>query len=233
MQLLVSVRNEAEAEIVARYPIDRLDLKEPRLGSLGATSSDIWQRVVSRWHQQFGVSVALGELIDNPDPAAIPHQTDSIKVGLAGCSGLPDWPERLQLLYRAAPECVSRVAVFYADQQLAGCPLLDELLEVAEDLACATVLVDTFGKSHGSVFTHCNEQQLIDMRNAIHKIGCQFALAGSIQHDDLPLVKTIRPDILAVRNAICQRDRTGDICQQRLSTLISSLPKPQAFPVRG
>lgn len=233
MQLLVSVRNETEAEIVARYPIDRIDLKEPRHGSLGATSSDIWQSVVLRWHQQFGVSVALGELIDNPDPTAIPHQTDSIKVGLAGCSGLPDWPERLQLLYRAAPECVSRVAVFYADQQSAGCPLFDELLEVAEDLECATILVDTFAKSDGSVFVYCSEQQLIDMRNAVHKIGCQFALAGSIQHDDLPLVKTIRPDILAVRSAICQRDRTGKICQQRLSTLITSLQESQVFPARG
>lgn len=233
MQLLVSVRSEAEAEIVSRYPIDRLDLKEPRLGSLGPTSADVWQNVVLRWHQQFDVSIALGELLDNPDLAGLPHQADSIKVGLAGCSGLPDWPERLRLLYHAAPETVSRVAVYYADQQSAGCPSFDELMEVAEELGCATVLVDTFTKSKGSVFVHRSEQQLIEMRNRVQRQGCQFALAGSIQHDDLPSVKNIRPDILAVRSAICQRDRTGQICQQRISAWMASLQASRALSTRG
>ncbi|RCS56022.1 hypothetical protein DTL42_01145 [Bremerella cremea] len=233
MQLLVSVRDAVEAEIVCRYPIDRLDLKEPRWGSLGATSPDIWQTVVSQWHAQIGVSIALGELSDSPDPTAVPHQTESIKVGLAGCSGLPDWPERLRMLYATAPKSVSRVAVFYADQQLARCPLFEDLLEVAADLQCATILVDTFGKTSGSVFGHLTETQLIQMRRAAHTIDCQFALAGSLQQHDLPIIKNVRPDIVAVRGAVCHHDRSGHICERRLSTFVTAFEESRSIAAEG
>ncbi len=233
MQLLVSVRNEEEAQLASRYPIDRLDLKEPLHGSLGATSSDLWQAIVPKWHPRVGVSIALGELADNPDPTAVPQQTDSIKVGLAGCSGLPDWPDRLRRLYEAVPKSISRVAVFYADQQSAGCPSFHELLRVADPLACATVLVDTFDKSRGSVLVHLDERELIRMRNEVQEMGCQFALAGSLQFDDLPIVKNVRPDIVAVRGAICHRDRAGQICERRLSHFITSLRETRALSTRA
>lgn len=233
MQLLVSVRDAAEAELVCRYPIERLDLKEPQLGSLGATSAEVWQTVISSWHQQVRISIALGELCDSPDPTAVPRQTDSIKVGLAGCSGLPDWSERLRMLYAAVPKSVSRVAVFYADQQLARCPLYAELLKVAADLKCATILVDTFGKTSGSVFEHLTETQLIQMRDAAHAIDCQFALAGSLRHHDLPTIKTIWPDIVAVRGALCPHDRTDQISERQLSTFVTAFEQSKTIPAGG
>lgn len=222
MQLLVSVRSADEAQIIGRYPIDRLDLKEPLHGSLGATSVDTWQDVVPTWHERFGVSIALGELLDGPDASYVPQQTDSIKVGLSGCRGLSDWPDQLRLLYESAPESVSRVAVYYADQQYAGCPLFEEVLEVAQHLACETILVDTFGKLTGTVLNLLSESELISMRNAVHAINCQFALAGSIQIDDLPAVKTIHPDIVAVRSAMCLADRSSQICEQQVAKFLNS-----------
>lgn len=223
MELLISIRNEEEARLVGRYSIDHIDIKEPMFGSLGAASPAVWRSVVQALHRQVGVSLALGELVDEPDVAEVPPQAGAAKVGLAGCSGLSDWPIRLGLLYARLPESVSRVAVYYADRLEAGSPKFSEVLQVAKSLRCETVLIDTYGKVGGSVFHYASERELIDMRNSVKKAGCRFALAGSIEKKHLPIVTQISPDIVAVRGAVCEGRRAGEISEQVLATFVASI----------
>jgi uncharacterized protein (UPF0264 family) len=51
-----------------------------------------------------------------------------------------------------------------------------------------------------------------------------FALAGQITENHLPVVKRLKPDILAVRGAVCEEnDRRATICPLRLAALQKAL----------
>lgn len=211
MQLLISVRNAHEAQLAAENGAQRLDLKEPKRGSLGATSINVWNEIVPRFQEKTPVSLALGELHDASIPIDIPTSTDSVKVGLSNCRDDRSWQEQLASLYDQLPKQVARVAVYYADEDRANSPEFNDVLEVAGQLDCRYLLIDTFDKSGGSVFHHWNVSELIAFRNLVKDAGLQFALAGSIRHHHLPAVGQINPDIVAIRGAICHSDRTGEI----------------------
>ncbi|MBA2114914.1 (5-formylfuran-3-yl)methyl phosphate synthase [Bremerella alba] len=211
MQLLVSVRSLEEANLVGGAGVDLIDLKEPHYGSLGATSSEIWQAVVSQWHKRSPVSLALGELSGVCSVDKVPQETHSVKIGLAHCGRTPGWQDKLSAVIEQLPGKVHRVAVHYADAHLAESPSLDDVLNMALQLDCQTFLVDTFDKSAGSVFNHLSTTQLEKLRERLHCEGRQFALAGSLLAHHLPSVVQIQPDIVAVRGAVCHRERTGEI----------------------
>ncbi|MFN3151735.1 (5-formylfuran-3-yl)methyl phosphate synthase [Bremerella sp.] len=223
MHLLVSVRSVEEANLAGKMGVDLIDLKEPELGSLGAASPDIWQAVVGQWHKRTRVSIALGELPQVSSVSKVPADTDSVKIGLAGCRHDSSWRDHLQDVYDQLPEGVQRVAVHYADSDLADSPSLDDVLEMALQLDCRTFLVDTFNKSGGSVFTHMSTTHLIDLQQRLQTEGLQFALAGSLRFKHLASVVKIQPDIVAVRGVVCHRDRTGKIDAELLHSFRQQL----------
>lgn len=211
MQLLVSVRSVEEADLAGKLGVDLIDLKEPHQGSLGATSPTIWQAVVGQWHKRTRVSLALGELHEVASVDLVPLETDSVKIGLAGYRRCSDWQDQLAAVFDQFPEGVQRVAVHYADTHLAESPSLNDVLSMANQLECQTFLVDTFDKSAGSVFNHLSTTQLKNLQQRLHAEGRQFALAGSLRAHHMSSVVNIQPDIVAVRGAVCHRDRTGEI----------------------
>lgn len=218
MHLLVSVRSVEEANLAGQIGVDLIDLKEPLSGSLGATSPDIWRSVVSQWHNRTRVSLALGELPQVPSHGEVPNETDSVKIGLAGCRNTPAWQDNLSAIFDQFPDGVKRVAVHYADSHLADSPPLEDVLDMALQLNCKTFLVDTFDKSAGSVFTHMSTTHLKDLQQRLQSEGLRFALAGSIRSQHLSSVVKIQPDIVAVRGAVCHRDRTGKIDAELLQS---------------
>lgn len=223
MQLLVSVRSVEEANLAGELGVDLIDLKEPRLGSLGATSPDIWQAVVAKWHTQTRVSLALGELPQVSCVDQVPGETDSVKIGLAGCSRRPCWQQELSTLFEQLPTGVQRVAVYYADAHLADSPSVNDVLHMAQQLDCQTFLIDTYDKSAGSVFTHMSTTQLKNLRSRLAGEGLQFAIAGSLRREHLPSVAQIQPDIVAVRGVVCHHDRTGEIDAKMLESFRQQL----------
>ncbi|MEW4451380.1 (5-formylfuran-3-yl)methyl phosphate synthase [Bremerella sp. JC817] len=223
MQLLVSVRNEKEATIAALNGVDRIDLKEPNQGSLGATTSEIWHQVVDRWHQDFPISVALGELHEAIGSDAVPVRANSVKVGLSHCRTRDGWHQELRQVYERMPESITRVMVFYADEQLAESPDFVTLLRLSQQLRCGIFLVDTFDKSAGNVFDHLSMTRLIEMRKQVADVDISFALAGSLRTTDLQLVARINPDIVAVRGAVCHGERSGEVCAGAIQSFQASL----------
>ncbi len=232
MQLLVSVRSVEEANLAGMEGVDRIDLKEPRLGSLGATSPAIWQDVVARWHTRTRVSIALGELAEICHIDEVPQHADSVKVGLSGCRQAINWQHDLSALFDKLPRTVHRVAVHYADAHLANSPPLDAVLRMANELDCQTFLVDTFDKSAGSVFDHMSTTQLINLRQRVKAEGQFFAIAGSLRQEHLPSVVQIHPDIVAVRGVVCHRDRTGEFDAALLQNFRRQLERARQLDTR-
>src|SRR3990172_3975966 len=95
--LLVSVRNADEARIALEGGADVIDVKEPSRGSLGAADAEVVAAVVRAIGGSVPISVAAGELIDHRQSGATSSVSAFgvayIKLGLAGCAVVSDWPE--------------------------------------------------------------------------------------------------------------------------------------------
>lgn len=220
-KLLVSIRSVGEALAAIQGGCEILDIKEPRNGSLGAADPGtiaVICEAVAKSERPLPVSVALGELTEWPDDRpvlSLPGNVAFAKLGLSRCRDRPDWQSRWADLRErfnatAAGE-LSWIAVLYADA-VAASPNPESLISAAAQTGCRGVLVDTFSKQQGRLFDHVTRQQLTFWRDAAHASGLLFAIAGSLRESDLPTLKDIAPDIIAVRGAVCRgTNRTAEI----------------------
>lgn len=147
------------------------------------------------------------------------EQWQSARIGLS--LKQPALPER-----RNQPDWV---AVAYADHHAAGSPAPLEVLDAAIDTGCSTFLIDTFRKDGLGTFHWLTMDELHKVRRQTSEHGLQFALAGQLNEQRLSEINAIRPDILAVRGAVCEgRDRRSTISGSRLRNLrqqLTNLPR--------
>jgi len=176
------------------------------------------------------VTSALGELAD-PSPNgsqvirnAIPPGISLVKLGLAGCRNRLDWPA----LWRASIAGTARgaassaarpVAVVYADWRTAAAPHPDEVLAVAVAAGCPALLVDTFDKSRGCLFDHWPAGELAAFITEVRARAIQVVLAGSLRDEAIVTAARLRPDLIAVRAAVCEGGRGGTVATQRVREL--------------
>src|SRR5262245_20791107 len=134
MQLLVSVRNAAEAAAALAGGADIIDAKEPHNGPLGAVSARELQAITAVVGRAAPVSAALGDahesgLADRAH-AACHVGMAYVKVGFAGMRGSRlkgHVLETLHAVYRAP-----LVLVAYADCDAAAAPSPFDLLTAAD-----------------------------------------------------------------------------------------------------
>lgn len=96
IQLLVSVRDAAEAAVASQAGVDIIDVKEPSQGPLGFAGVDAITSVLSAVSDVAKVSAALGECSEWPTEAlGVANATKGfqtalsyVKLGLAGMAGL-------------------------------------------------------------------------------------------------------------------------------------------------
>ena len=211
--LLVSVRNAGEAQVALVGGADIVDVKEPRSGSLGAAPVATWQEVAEVVSTQALLSIALGELTDF-DPVlgnGLPGNTHFAKIGLAGCADRSDWPVRWQEAWESLPRDVQRVAVCYVDHQQARSPGWELILQRAPAAGCKCLLLDTFDKSAGDLFTHWSVAHLRHVVARATDLGLLVVAAGSIGEADLERLEEAGVGYLAVRGAVCRPDRSGHL----------------------
>ncbi len=246
-QLLVSVRNAAEARAALSGGCDILDVKEPNKGSLGMAGVDSITKILrtvqteSVESRPVPVSAALGETvewIDSPDVPKLPDNLDYLKLGLSGMGRLNDWISQWQTIRsRFEQRAGSRfrwIAVVYADREQADSPGADEVIEAAIETGCAGVLFDTFSKT-GNTLLDCLEiNELKRMAERIRGSGMKLAIAGSLQAELLPEILPIQPDIVAIRTAACRGGvRNSSIDSQRVHSFKSEmLTARDAFVLR-
>jgi hypothetical protein len=232
--LLVSVRDAAEAAEALEGGAKIIDVKEPRHGSLGPAAPEAIAAVADLVGSCRPWTMAAGELGAEPDgprgagpepvvsaiaahlarvvsllgASAVPPA--AVKVGLAGAAGT-DWKRRLGAVFQLLPVGSERVAVAYADWQRAGAPSPPEVIAAANGLGCSTLLVDTFDKSSAGLLACCQPGMPAAWVAAARAAGLQVALAGRIALAEIPAVWALRPDVVALRSAVCFNGRAGAV----------------------
>jgi len=209
--LLVSVRSAEEARAALEGGVDWIDVKEPSRGSLGAADSDTIAAIVREIAGRKPVSVALGELIDWRGNLLDWSGVAAVKLGLAGCGNRRDWQAELEKIWSAVPDHVMRVAVAYADWQLAAAPPLEKVVEFAERSHCGALLIDTWNKSAGALPSHLRADELARIVARVKQAGMLAVVAGSLDRGSLPAARRARPDYIAVRGAVCRGSRSGPL----------------------
>jgi uncharacterized protein (UPF0264 family) len=224
-QLLVSVRNAAEAEAALRGGAGLIDVKEPGTGPLGkaadATIASVVRAVGGRAH----VSAALGEIAVADLPASAPALAGLayVKLGLAGLR--TGWQEcvaaSLPGITRRYPGAIVVVAA-YADWKLAGAPSVDDVCRFAPGQGRGVFLIDTFAKATGhALLDWLSISKLGRLCDRCRSVGVQVALAGSLGCEQIAALLPLRPDWLAVRGAACDSGRNGVVSEEKVRQLVT------------
>ena len=234
--LLVSVRDAAEAAEALDGGAAIIDVKEPRHGSLGPAEPETIAAVARVVGTRRPWTMACGELGGpardgqgtngdaqfEPVAALIGDRLSrvatllgeatlppaAVKIGLAGVVGT-DWRRRLLAVFESLPAGSERVAVAYADWQRAAAPPPEEVIAAAAGLNCPTVLIDTFDKSAGGLFDCCQPGMPAAWVAAARDARLQVVLAGRITTAEIPAAWALRPDVVALRSAVCFNGRDG------------------------
>jgi uncharacterized protein (UPF0264 family) len=235
-ELLVSVRNVAEAESALAGGCDILDLKEPARGSLGMPDAATVAAVVARVEDsglRVPISLALGESSEWNSVRSIPSPPTRIsylKLGTAALGNGPGWIARLDNVRRrfdssACPtagrgetasdrQSLARnwIAVAYADWEAANGPAPEQVIEMASQEGWAGVLIDTFVKGKPGLFDWLTVRRLASLARRVRSQRLMLALAGKLQLEDVSRLLSIRPDIVGIRSAACRAGvRTDEI----------------------
>jgi uncharacterized protein (UPF0264 family) len=236
-KLLISVRSASEADVALRHGTDLIDVKEPLRGALGAADADTIQHIADRVCHRTPLSVALGELLDSvPISGAMFEALGSAqyaKFGLAGCRDVPSWIERLATAIGGLPPGVKPVAVAYADWNLAASPEPRHVLSAARKLGCAALLLDTHGKTAGSLIDLVGFQELSGLVRSAHEAGLACALAGGLRPRHLGAVARLGPDLVAMRGAVCRGGRVGTIVPRLVARVAAAVHAAEPIDSRA
>jgi uncharacterized protein (UPF0264 family) len=220
--LLVSVRSADEAREALAGGADLIDVKEPGAGPLGRAQQQVIDEVVAAVAGRVPVSAALGELAEWRRETA-PTRVEFVKWGLANLAG--NVHAAVQSLVRW--EGAGRpVLVAYADHDRANSPRPDLLVTLACQLRFSAFLVDTAVKDGSTLLDWIEPGMLARMRSDLAVAGVRVALAGSLGTSEITALAPLAPDWFAVRGAVCDGGRTGQVSSRRvreLSNLISEL----------
>ena len=207
MQLLISVRNVDEAELVSQCGVDIVDVKEPSKGSLGAASPEIFNQIARQFAKTCRLSLALGELLEfNHVPSADLRGYQFAKVGLAGCSTLPDWKPHWSRWAQWLEPAIRPVAVAYVDHHRCGAPAPQQIASHAASEGCDVFLLDTFFKQGSSLFDYISAQELENTIYFAQNLGMFVGVAGSVNETHLERIALCGANMIAVRGAVCQRE---------------------------
>jgi dihydroneopterin aldolase len=217
-RLLASVKSLPEARLALACGADIIDLKDPEAGALGALPLDIVARVVQMVDRRCLVSATLGDLPMQPqmlcETAAQTAATgvDFIKVGF----------------FCAAKDCIAAlagktrlIAVLFADRS----PDLNLLADFA-DAGFAGVMLDTAGKTNGSLRSQMDAPALREFVQRAQALGLVAGLAGSLRLEDIPDLIKLGPDYLGFRGALCVgSERNRSLQASRVSVLRNAIPR--------
>jgi (5-formylfuran-3-yl)methyl phosphate synthase len=225
-ELLISVRNTTEAQTVLKTVphLAILDIKEPRLGALSATSPETWQNVAALDRGSTLLSVALGELseYDLATSKQIPAATRYAKIGLSQ-QAAKNWVDPWQRTASSLPHNTDLVGVIYADHQTAQSPPADCIIDTLMTIGCRTFLIDTYDKSKGNVLHHLSRAAIANLNNQIEQQDGTLVLAGSITSIILADILQTGAKYIGIRGAVCEGDRQNQLSQNATISFLSSL----------
>ncbi len=230
LRLLVSVRDEQEAADALAGGADWIDCKEPHVGALGAVSVDVARRVAQVVDGRCSLSAALGELKEwNQSQAqqllSVP-EVQVVKLGLSNCTKCNDWTSLWCEAFQAVNHAGKQLAaVIYADWQAACAPHPDEVLQLAREVGCQYLLIDTFEKKSASSLQIFSRTEVARLMHIARLGGMTTVIAGNLRAADFTQLADLPVDVVAVRGAACGGNRLARIDTELVKLLQSELSK--------
>ncbi|MFX0136966.1 MAG: (5-formylfuran-3-yl)methyl phosphate synthase [Candidatus Hodarchaeota archaeon] len=237
MKLLVSPINLEEARNSIIGGADIIDVKNPLEGSLGANFPWVITEIqkLVRKYNGLEISATLGDFPNLPGTASLAAlglancKVDYIKVGLKGPNTKKDAIYFMKQIQRAISEFKGQVKVVvagYADYKRFGTmePLL--IPEIAAESGADVAMVDTGIKDGKNLFDFMTEEQIKLFVEKTIKNDIIVALAGSLNRDHFPKLREIKPHIIGLRGAACEKsDRVHGRIKVELVKELKSLLK--------
>ena len=225
MQVLVSVRDVAEARLAAAAGVHFIDLKEPATGALGGLPPGRVAEVVAmlRGRPACGrISATIGDWpardlapILARARAVAACGVDYVKVGVADG---PDATALVAALGGLQAEGLPVVPVFLADAGPAW-----SLLAQALGHGFPALMLDTQDKRGGSLLARWPMADLQRFVAQVQAAGRLAGLAGALLGGDVPALRRLAPDFAGFRSAVCAGDRAGALDAGRLAALLALL----------
>jgi len=226
MKVLISPTSLAEANFAFRGGADIIDIKNTKEGSLGANFPWVIKSIVDAFKgEDITFSATLGDLPYKPGTAALAalgacvSGATYIKAGLKDIEGYQQGVDMMTGVYKTCKDYnkdIIVVASGYADYKRFGGLDSQTLVKVATATQCEVVMVDTAIKDGKTLFDGMGEQELADFIGAAHENNLLVALAGSIGAQHIDFLAKLKPDIIGVRGAVCDKSNRNTPIKEEL-----------------
>lgn len=239
-RLLVSVRGPNEALVAAEGGAHIADVEYPA-SALGTpyplSIKAVRQHLDEHGFKDMPISTNIGE--DQPVRSTACQAAlgvalagaDYIKCGFAGLS-LKSAVYLGRNLVRTIREWFPEKKVYpavFPEEEFAAC--LDPVMEgpkLVEEIDCDGLLIDTFRKDIGKgLCDYYDLSQLTDFVTALHDIGQEAWVAGSITQGELPELWNTGVDVICLREAACEpieaNGRFGNVSADRVRRVVGTM----------
>lgn len=226
MQLLVSAINLEEAKEATLGGADILDVKNPKEGSLGANFPWVIKEISDYASNKIIVSTTIGDVPYKPGTVSLAalgsavSGSNYVKVGLHGTKNYEEALEVMKAVVKTIKDYDDSIIVVscgYADAHKVGSVLPEEIPKVAKDSKSDLAMLDTYIKDGHKLTDYMTTERLQEFVNKAHEYGLKVALAGSVNQDDVALLKSINCDIMGVRGCVCTHgDRNNGTINREL-----------------
>ena len=226
MELLVSAINLKEAKEATLGGADILDVKNPKEGSLGANFPWIIKEISDYAKDNLIVSTTIGDIPYKPGTVSLAalgsavSGSNYVKVGLYGTKNYDEALEVMDAVVKTIldyDENITVVSCGYADAYKIGSILPEEIPDVAKDSGSDIAMLDTYIKDGHRLTDHLTEEKLNEFVQKSHDFGLKVALAGSVNKNDVAMLKRIGCDIMGVRGCVCtEGDRDNGTINKEL-----------------
>lgn len=233
MKLLISPRDEEEAQEAIAGGADIIDVKNPSEGSLGANFPWVIRRIRELTPRKLEVSAAIGDFANKPGTASLAalgaavSGVDYVKVGIYCINDYQDALYLAKQVVRSVTDYNPRIKVViagYADAHRINSIEPSLIPQLTMEAGADVAMVDTAIKDGQGLFDLWSWDKIENFVKAAHNRNVLVALAGSIKKENLSLIHDLSVDVIGIRGAACEGlNRQGKIVRERVQELISIL----------
>jgi uncharacterized protein (UPF0264 family) len=231
VSFLASVTDDREARLAARTGADIIDCKDPRSGALGALPHAVVRAIRAAVPRQIQVSATIGDLACEPGrvgdavTAMAATGVDYVKIGLFPGAETAATIARLGSM----PFHGCRVVGVLLADRAPDFGLIEDLRRAG----FAGAMLDTAGKSGGTLLDCLSASRLREFVARTHGAGLFAGLAGSLGVGQIAELLALEPDVLGFRGALCvRRERKSGIDTAALQAVRRAIPRMDREPAQ-
>jgi (5-formylfuran-3-yl)methyl phosphate synthase len=232
-QLLISVKNPAEALLAQAAGADIIDLKDPSQGALGALDINISTEIVrtvvhannldANHHAELSTTVgenhaSVAELLHSMEIRAA-LGFDYIKIVVTDFMYTADFKQKIDDFLQ---KNIKVIVVFYADETTEHSPDLSVLSQLKK-IGIHGVMLDTQSKQVDLVALK-NEAYLQDFVAMSKKNDLICGFAGSLKPQHIDLLRKINATYIGFRGGVCNNNaRNTDLNSEKVNLVVKML----------